>query len=103
VKAVAALDAAVYAIDWADGRRWIARLFPRGRSLASVEGDAEILRFLAEEQFPAERCAAANAVTSLDGRAVLITSRVSGTSGRQARGVRFFEGLGELLGRLQTR
>ena len=46
VEAIATLDAAVYGVDWSDGRRWIARVFPPARSVSTVEGDAGVLRVL---------------------------------------------------------
>jgi Ser/Thr protein kinase RdoA (MazF antagonist) len=102
VSSVSTLDAGVFAVDWADGRKWVARLSPPSRPAAVAEGDARILRFLEERSFPAERCAQTQAVTSMDGRAVLVTGRVEGTSGRQARGIRLFRTLGDMLGRLHT-
>jgi hypothetical protein len=38
-----------------------------------MAGDAEILRYVAAHGLPAERCAADEPVSALDGRAVLVT------------------------------
>jgi hypothetical protein len=72
------------------------------RPIAATEGDAEILRFLETQGFPAERCAHPDAVSTMNGRRVFVTQRVEGKNGREARGVRLFRTLGELLGRLQA-
>ena len=79
----------VYGIEWTGGARWVARLFPALRPMTAVEGDAEVLRFLAAHEFPAERCAHAMPVSSLEGRGVLVTERVEGSNGREVRGVRY--------------
>jgi Ser/Thr protein kinase RdoA (MazF antagonist) len=96
------LDAGVFGVEWSNGKRWIARLFPAARPLFAVQGDAEVLQFLDKHEFPSERCAHSTSVSSMDGRGVLVTERVEGSNGRGARGVRLFRKLGELLGRLQS-
>ena len=48
VTEIAQLDLGVYRVDRADGPSWVARLFPAVRPRDRVEGDAEILRWLAE-------------------------------------------------------
>ncbi len=102
VSAVSALDATVYGIDWADGRRWIARLSPPVRSISATEGDAEILCFLAAQGFPAERCACPEPVSTMDGRGVLVTQRLTEEGGAEdSRCAIVLLPLGELLGRLQ--
>ncbi|HEX3802274.1 MAG TPA: phosphotransferase [Solirubrobacteraceae bacterium] len=89
-----------------DGPNWVARIFPPQRPRARVLDDAEILDWLAEHGYPAERCATADPVSELNGQTVLVTKAVSGVprAGRRAAikdagGIR---GLGELLGRLHT-
>src|ERR1700693_561053 len=47
----------VFRIDRNDGDPWVARAFPPARPRAGVEGDAAILRFLEQQDFPAERLA----------------------------------------------
>ncbi|HEX4906415.1 MAG TPA: aminoglycoside phosphotransferase family protein [Acidimicrobiales bacterium] len=92
----------VHRVDRVDGAPWIARVFPSERPVEAAEGDAEILRFLEEHDYPAERVAAPSPVSVLDGRAVLVTELVEGTNGRPDRRPETFRALGDLLGRLQT-
>ena len=99
------LDAGgVFRVDRADGPSWVARVFARARPLERAEGDAEVLRFLEEQAYPAERCAHDDPVSELDGRAVLVTGHVDGTPpGHGGRSNVFpwvFEVLGELLATL---
>jgi Ser/Thr protein kinase RdoA (MazF antagonist) len=100
------LDAGVWHVHRADGPDWVARWFPARRPAAAVTGDAEILRYVASHDFPAERCAADNPVSALDGRAVLVTDWASPVPRRQRRdAIRAAGGLGRLgalLGRLHT-
>jgi Ser/Thr protein kinase RdoA (MazF antagonist) len=94
------LDVDVVRVDRADGPSWVARIFPRERPLEAVAGDASILAALERAGFPAERCAARDSVSSLDGRGVLVTGFVDGTPSRGGR--RAFVVLAELLGRLHA-
>jgi Ser/Thr protein kinase RdoA (MazF antagonist) len=88
------------------GPSWVARVFGPQRPLAAVEGDAAVLRWLAEQGYPAERCAVADPVSSLGDCTVLVTEAVAAVPRAKRRqaikdagGIR---GLGELLGRLHT-
>jgi len=72
------LDLGVFRVDRSDGPSWVARVFPSARPLEQVEGDAEILRALARERFPAERCAHTEAVSTHEGQGVLVTEFVEG-------------------------
>ncbi len=83
-----------------DGRPWIARVFsaPADR-VSRVEGDADILRFLAAHDFPAERVAHAEPVSVFNGSGVLVTEFVDG--GRPDAQAIHHE-LGSLLGRLHS-
>jgi Ser/Thr protein kinase RdoA (MazF antagonist) len=92
------LDRGVFKVDLADGRCWIARIFPAKRPLAQVEGDAAILQFLEQQGFPAERCADAQPVSVLHGRGILVTTYIEGNAA-DADG-RTLRAAGELLGRL---
>lgn len=83
-----------------DGERWIARVFSSSADEVSrVQGDAEILQFLAAEGFPAERIAHPDPVTVLDGKGVIVTRFIDG--GRPSAGspAVWYE-LAGLLGRL---
>src|ERR1700690_809429 len=90
----------VVRIDRNDGSPWIARAFPPARPRAGVEGDAAILGFLERQDYPAERLAADDAVSDLDGSAVLVTRFVEGA--QLPDGAAKFAIMGELLGRLHA-
>src|SRR5215468_2481299 len=68
----------VFRIDRNDGEPWVARAFPPARPRAGVEGDAAILRYLEQHDYPAERLAVDDAVSDFDGSAVLVTRFVEG-------------------------
>ena len=98
------LDQDVILLRRDDGPSWVARIFPEDRPLAAAEGDAEILRWLEDVGFPAERCADPEPVSVLEGRAVLVTAAVPSVPRasrrnaiKDAGGIRR---LGELLGEL---
>jgi Ser/Thr protein kinase RdoA (MazF antagonist) len=90
----------VFRIDRNDGGPWVARAFPPARPRAGVEGDAAILRFLERQGYPAERPAADDPVSDLDGSAVLVTRFVEGSQLPDAAAK--FAVMGELLGRLHA-
>jgi Ser/Thr protein kinase RdoA (MazF antagonist) len=90
----------VFRIDRTDGDPWVARAFPPARPRSGAEGDAAILRFLERQNYPAERPAIDDAVSDLDGGAVLVTRFVE--AGRLPDGAKKFAVLGDLLGRLHA-
>ncbi|MFD2077540.1 hypothetical protein SAMN05421678_11251 [Actinopolymorpha cephalotaxi] len=93
--------ASTLVVTHADGRRWIARVFSSSADRVSrVEGDAEILRFLASHDFPAERIAHDDPVTVLDGKGIIVTRFIDG--GRPRAGTPVWEEMAEILGRLHT-
>jgi Ser/Thr protein kinase RdoA (MazF antagonist) len=104
--AMTELDLGVWRVGRGDGPDWVARWFPARRSTEAVAGDAAILRYLAAHEFPAERCAADEPVSVLDGRSVLVTEWANPVPRQQRRdAIRAAGGLshlGALLGRLQT-
>lgn len=106
VDAMAELDLGVWRVRRADGPDWAARWFSARRSADAVAGDAAILRYLAEHEFPAERCAAGEPVSRLDNRSVLVTEWADPVPRQQRReAIRTAGGLrrlGELLGLLHT-
>jgi aminoglycoside phosphotransferase (APT) family kinase protein len=66
-------------VERKDGPAWVARVFSSAADTVSrVEGDAEILRFLASHDFPAERLAHDEPVSVLDGSGVIVTEFVEG-------------------------
>jgi Ser/Thr protein kinase RdoA (MazF antagonist) len=106
VTTMAELDLGVWRAGRADGPDWVARWFPARRPAEAVQGDAAILRYLAAREFPAERCAADEPVSVLDGRSVLVTEWADPVPRQQRRdAIRAAGGLsylGALLGRLHT-
>ena len=106
VDAMTELDLGVWRVGRADGPDWVARWFPARRPAEAVAGDAAILRYLAAHEFPAERCAADEPVSVLDGRSVLVTEWADPVPRQRRRdAIRAAGGLshlGALLGRLHT-
>ena len=106
ITAISELDLGVFRLDRGDGRSWVARIFSSSRPMGAVTGDAEVLAFLAERDWPAERCAAPEPVSDLDGRAVLVTEHVDAVPrGERRAAIRDAGGLrrlGQLLGSLHT-
>lgn len=91
----------------AGGASTVVRVFTSSAdTLQRVEGDAEILRFLATHGYPAERLAAQHPVTAFGGGAVLVTELLPGARPTDADGrvesPRVSRELGSLLGRLHT-
>lgn len=100
VSDVTSLDVGVYRLDRADGPPWVARVFIPERTVQRVEGDAELLDFLAERQFPSERTAVHDPVSMLDDQPVLLTEFVEGkVPGKSKRTLGL---IGDLLGRLHA-
>jgi methyltransferase (TIGR00027 family) len=94
------LDVGVVRVDRANGPRWLARVFPAARPLHVTRGDADVLRFLADAGYPAERPADPEPVSEHGGQAVLVTQFVDGRAPRPTQ--QTFRQLGELLGRLHA-
>ncbi len=94
------LDLGVHRVDLADGASWIGRIFPAVRDASAVRQDAELLAWLTEAGFPAERGARPEPVSVLNGQGVLVTERAPGRAlaGQPAS----FELLGRLLGQLHS-
>ncbi|MEV0788226.1 aminoglycoside phosphotransferase [Kribbella sp. NPDC050459] len=89
----------VFRIDRNNGAPWIARAFPPARPRAHVEGDAAVLRFLEQHDYPAERLAVDDAVSDFDGSSVLVTEFIDHTPLPPGEG---FAIMGDLLGRLHA-
>lgn len=90
----------VFRIDRNDGDPWVARAFPPARPQAGAEGDAAILRFLEQQDYPAERLAVDDAVSDFEGCAVLVTRFVEGVPLPDPP--EKFTMMGDLLGRLHA-
>ena len=90
----------VFRIDRNDGEPWVARAFPPARPRAGVEGDAAILQFLEQQDYPAERLAAEDPVSDFGESAVLVTRFIESDplpQGPEKIGI-----MGDLLGRLHA-
>lgn len=90
----------VFRVDFGDGARWVARIYPPARPAVGVDGDAAILRFLERHDYPSERLALTDAVSELDEAAVLITRFVD--SEQLPGGPEKMATMGDLLGRLHA-
>lgn len=101
ISQVTQLDQTVFRVDCQKLPSWVARVFDSSCHIEIVEGDAEILRFLEQQSFPAERCANAEPVsTTPSGHHVLVTGFIEGR--RPRKGEKLFPRLGDLLGRLHS-
>ena len=93
-------------VDLDDGRSWVARLHPPSRPGTEVEGDAELLRFLEQHDYPAERLVAdGDPVSTLDDpdeHTILLTVLIPGVNCRTDTSPATVGGIGELLGRLHA-
>jgi Ser/Thr protein kinase RdoA (MazF antagonist) len=100
------LDAGVFLLRRSDGPSWVARRFPATRSTQAARGDAGVLRFLAEQDFPAERLAAPDPLSVLNGQNVLVTEYLDPVPREERRtAIKNWGGLrhlGALLGRLHA-
>jgi len=95
----------VFRIDRRDGDPWIARAFSPARPRAGAEGDAAIMRFLEQHDYPAERLTVDDAVSVCDGSTVLVSRFIPGGPLPMAvgnEGSEKFAIMGDLLGRLHT-
>ncbi len=88
-----------FRIERTDGSPWVARAFPPARPRSGAEGDADILRFLERQGYPAERLAIDDAVSDFDGSSVLVTGFVESEALPPERNV---EIMADLLGRLHA-
>jgi hypothetical protein len=89
-------------VDLENGTSWVARTHGRQRPLEEVRGDAEILRFLAEHDFPAERLAHGEPVSIHDDTSVIVTELLPGKNCRSETDPKTLHGIARLLGRLHT-
>jgi Ser/Thr protein kinase RdoA (MazF antagonist) len=90
----------VFRLDRTEGESWVVRVFPSERPLERAQGDADVLKFLEEKDFPAERCAATEPVSSPGDRPVIVTKFVEGRP--VERDPSNMRKVGELLGRLNS-
>jgi Ser/Thr protein kinase RdoA (MazF antagonist) len=100
VVATTKLDAGVIKVSHDGGPPWVARMFVATRPVERAEQDAEVLRFLERKGLAAERIAHPEPVSTLDGRAVLVTQFVEGRKLSSAPATA--RELGDLLGRVHV-
>lgn len=101
VSEICNLDENVFRIDRSGDVSWVARLLSPSLQISVILEDAEILRILEQQDFPAERLAHPEPVsTTPAGYHVLITTFIDGR--RPRKGEQIFPKLGDLLGRLHT-
>ncbi|HEY2508978.1 MAG TPA: phosphotransferase [Streptosporangiaceae bacterium] len=100
VTATRELDLGVHRISLAGGTGWIARVSPAVRDVDAVRRDAELLGWLTNVGFPAERPPAPKPVSVLDGQGMLVTEFARGP--KLAADGRSFELLGRMLGKLHS-
>ncbi len=96
------LDVGVFRVDLSGEPSWVARIFAGARSVDAVNGDAEILGYLEQAMFPAERLAHDEPVSMLGPQPVLVTEYVSGTNRRHDASEETMHSLGTMLGRLHA-
>jgi aminoglycoside phosphotransferase (APT) family kinase protein len=101
VAAMTELDLGVIRVDRHDGPSWVARVFPRSRTVEDVRRDAVVLERLEQGGFPAERVAAPDPASTHEEQTVLVTEFIAGE--RPRSGGRTFAYLGGLLGALHSR
>jgi Ser/Thr protein kinase RdoA (MazF antagonist) len=106
VAGIEPLDLGTFRVSRHDGPSWVARISPSERPVEQARGDADVLRLLAERDYPSERLATAEPVTVHEGQALLVTDFVEGVPRSDRReAIRRAGGLaalGRLLGRLHT-
>ena len=54
IERIVKLDLGVFKVDRYDGLSWVVRQFPKAMLIEDVKGDAEILKFLEQIDYPAE-------------------------------------------------
>ena len=72
VSEVESLDVGVFRIARRDGPTWIARVFSAQRPAKATAGDAAVLRFLEQQDYPAERLAAEKPISTMASQEVLV-------------------------------
>ncbi|KAN0102802.1 kinase-like protein [Hyaloscypha variabilis] len=101
VSQISELDQNVYRVDRINDSSWVARAFSPSLPLSVLSEHVEILRFLEQQNFPAERLVDPEPIsTTSTGCHILITHFVEGR--RPRKGEHLFPRLGHLLGKLHT-
>ena len=89
-------------VDLENGKSWVARPHGPQRPVEEVRGDAELLRFLEEHDFPAERLAHDEPVSTHGDTSVIVTELLPGKNCRTETDPKTLHGIADLLGRLHT-
>ena len=89
-------------VDLAGGESWVARPHGPARPVDAVHGDAELLRFLEAHDFPAERLAHPDPVSTWARGSVIVTGLLPGKNCRSDASPTTVNGIGRLLGQLHT-
>jgi Ser/Thr protein kinase RdoA (MazF antagonist) len=96
----------LFRVDRGDGPSWVARPFPPARPQERAERDAAVLRYLESIDYPAERCAHAEPLSTLNGWTILVSTFVEGhppgNAGRANVPLDVFVEHGRLLGLLHS-
>eukprot|EP01112_Ceratiomyxa_fruticulosa_P020363 TRINITY_DN6908_c0_g1_i2.p1 TRINITY_DN6908_c0_g1~~TRINITY_DN6908_c0_g1_i2.p1 ORF type:complete len:239 (-),score=40.34 TRINITY_DN6908_c0_g1_i2:247-963(-) len=78
VNNISKLDEGVFKFERENDKTWVVRIFPEGRDIEHVKGDAEVLSFLNKQGFPAETLVHEN-IETLDGRGILVSEFIEGS------------------------
>lgn len=100
VAGVEALDVGVMRVDRRDGPTWVARVFSSLRPAKATAADAAVLRYLEQQDYPAERLAHNKPISTMCGQEVLVTKFID--SVKRSREPDVFEIRGRHLGRLHA-
>src|SRR5687768_12517181 len=98
VTGVESLDVGVLRVDRRDQPPWVARVFSERRTPKAAAGDEAVLRHLADHDYPAERLATAEPISTLHGQQVLVTEFVPSVKAKLEPDV--YERIGRQLARL---
>src|SRR5688572_14631567 len=89
-------------VDLDNGESWVARPHGPKRPIKEVRGDAELLRFLEQHDFPAERLAHDKPVSKYGSASVIVTRLLPGKNCRSEGDPVTLHGIAQMLGRLHT-
>ena len=89
-------------VDLENGKSWVARPHGPQRPVEEVRGDAELLRFLEEKDFPAERLAHEEPVSTCGDMSVIVTDLLPGKNCRDETDPKTLHGIARMVGQLHT-
>lgn len=94
---ISKLDVGVARVDRSDGPPWVARVMSAARPATATDADAALLAHLARHDFPAERLASTDPVSTMAGQQVLVTEFIPSVKRKMEADIY------QLLGRLHAR